>query len=105
MRPEQLQRALDAARQELDAATKALAPKHNGGEWERLRVAQEKCITLERDLARSTGEECAIDIDWPAPWDIGAPLPHVIASGSRTYVVYHQQERDPNWDGSYVTVV
>jgi len=102
---EDLQRALDAARGELAAAAKALAPKHKGGEWERFRTAQDRCIALERDLARSVGDECAVDVSWPAPWDVGAPLPHVIASGLRTFVIYQQRERDPGWDGSYATMV
>src|SRR4051794_38435478 len=105
MKREDLERALEAARQELNAATRALAPRHKGGEWERFRIARDKCIALERDVARSAGEECAVELDWPAPWDIGAPLPHVIASGFRTYVIYNQRERDPNWDGSYATMV
>lgn len=102
---EDLQRALDAARGELTAAVKALAPKHKGGEWERYRKAQDHCIALERDLARSLGDECAVEVGWPAPWDVGAPLPYVIASGLKTFVIYHQREREPNWDGSYATVV
>src|SRR5258708_2049476 len=102
---ESLQNELQVAREELAAATAALAPKHKGGEWERLRQAQDPSLTPERDLARAGGQECAIEIEWPAPWDAGAPLPHVVSSGSRTYVIYHVGEPDPNWDGSYAAMV
>jgi hypothetical protein len=105
MTPDDLERALDAARQELNAASKALAPRHKGGEWERFHKAYDDCIALERELARSLGEECAVEVDWPAPWDVGAPLPYVVASSAKTFVVYHQRERDPNWDGSYATMI
>jgi hypothetical protein len=101
----QIARELQTAREELSSATAALAPKHKGGEWERYRRAHERCLALERDLARATGEECAVEIDWPVRWDTGAPLPHVVSSGARTIVVYLAREPDPNWDGSYANVV
>jgi hypothetical protein len=102
---EDLERALKAARQELEKATKALAPKHQGGEWERFRAAHEKCLSLEREVARSAGDECAVEIDWPAPWDAGAPLPHVIASRLRTRLVYRLRDQNTNFDGSTVTLI
>ena len=98
-------RRLEAARRELAEATQALSLKHSDGEWERWRAAYQNCLTLERDLARSLDEECAVEIGWPAPWDTGAPLPHVLSSGRRTFIVYNQSERDPHWDGSYAQVV
>jgi hypothetical protein len=105
MTSDDLRRALEDARMELDAAGRALAPKHKGGEWERFDAANAKCISLERDLARSLDEECAVDFDWPAPWSVGAPMPHVMSSGGKTAIVYLQRERDPNWDGSHATPV
>lgn len=105
MNAQELSRELQAAREELSAATAALAPKHKGGEWERFRRAHERCLTLERDLARATGDQCAVEIEWPNSWDPGAPLPHVVSSGSRTHLIYLMNEPDPNWDGSYANVV
>jgi hypothetical protein len=32
-------------------------------------------------------------------------LPHVVASGWKTYVMYVVSEPDPNWDGLYVSLV
>lgn len=100
-----LKRRLAKARAELAAASRALAPKHKGGEWERYRAALQACRTLERELARAQGEECAVAIDWPARWDTGAPMPHVVSSGSHTCLIYLLSDPDPDWDGTYVTMV
>ncbi|CAN90885.1 hypothetical protein predicted by Glimmer/Critica [Sorangium cellulosum So ce56] len=106
MTVEDVTRALDAAREELSAAAAAaLSAKRGDGGWTRYQTAHDKCISLERDLARATGEECAVEIPWQHPWNVGAPLPHVFSSGSRTLVVYNMREPDPAWDGSYATVV
>lgn len=105
MAPVELKRRLDEARAKLEAAMSSLGPKHKGGEWERYENAHDRCMEAERDLGRSLGEECAVEIPWPAPWDIGAPLPFVVAATGRTFVVYHRKEDDPNWDGSYAHVV
>ena len=43
--------------------------------------------------------------EWPVKWDPGAPLPHVISSGHKTFLVYYIKEIDPNWDGTYVKVI
>ena len=32
--------------------------------------------------------EVAIPLDWPVPWDIGAPVPHVVASRRATFLIY-----------------
>jgi hypothetical protein len=42
--------------------------------------------------------------DCPRP-DIGAPLPVVLADDYNLVLTYLVSEPDPNWDGSYVTVV
>lgn len=105
MTTESLARELEEARAQLKTATASLALKLKGGEWERFDDAQSRCLALERDLARSIGEECAVEIDWPAPWSTGAPLPFVIASSSRAFLVYHQHERGRSFDGSSVEVV
>ena len=105
MTAEYLRRELEIAREEMAAAATALRGKHNGGEWERYGNAHARCISLERDLARATGEECAVEIPWSLPWDTGAPMPHVLSSGLRTFVVYNMREPDPNWDGSYANAV
>jgi hypothetical protein len=105
MTAEDFRRDLEAAREKLSAASAALREKHKGGEWDRYRIAHAQCLSLERELARATGDECAVEIPWPQRWDVGAPLPHVLSSGSRTFVIYNMREPDPNWDGSYANVV
>jgi hypothetical protein len=53
MTAEKLQRELEKAREELSVAAAALAPKHQGGEWERFQAAHDRCLTLEREVARA----------------------------------------------------
>ena len=92
MTPEELRVALAAARDEVESACAALAPKHVGGESERFNRATDRYHSLQRDLARALGEECAVPVEWSAPWCVGAPLPFVIASGSRLFIVYCLRE-------------
>ena len=105
MTAEDCRRDLAAAREKLSAAAAAMIGKHRGGESDRYRAAHAQCLSLERELARATDDECATEIPWPQRWDIGAPLPHVLSSGSRTFLIYNMREPDPNWDGSYANVV
>ena len=43
---------------------------------------------LERELALARGTEAAVAIEWPVPWSTGAPMPHVLAAGYRTFLLY-----------------
>jgi hypothetical protein len=70
-----------------------------------LRAAWQEQLQAERDLAAARGEQYAQVIDLGARWDTGAPLPHLVSDGSRAFVVCLARQRDPDWDGSYVTVV
>jgi hypothetical protein len=99
-----LEKKLAAAQERLGAAVKALAPKHKGGEWEEFAAAEADVLMFERELAHAKGEEYAVVSDFPIKWDIGAPLPHVIANEYRTLLIFYVREIDPNWDGTYVTV-
>jgi hypothetical protein len=105
MTAKDLRRDLEDARGRLSVSAAALREKHKGGEWERYRLAHAQCLSLERELARATGDECAVEIPWPQRWDVGAPLPHVLSSRSRTFVIYNMREPDPDWDGSGAKVV
>lgn len=42
--------------------------------------------------------------DAPAP-DVGAPIPHLICDDYQVLLAYLVGEPDPDWDGTYVTVV
>lgn len=37
--------------------------------------------------------------------DVGAPFPHVFAKGGKTSLLLHRGVEDPNWDGTYTTVI
>jgi len=61
-------------------------------------------LAAERSTASANGDEYAVSTDLFPPCDAGAPLPHVIADGHRTFLTYLVAVHDPNWDGTYVTV-
>jgi hypothetical protein len=44
-------------------------------------------------------------LDWKYQWSSGAPLPYVVSSGQKTFLIYFLQENDPNWNGTYVNVI
>jgi hypothetical protein len=65
-------------------------------------AAGQAVLQAERALSLAQGEETALPCEWEAPWETGAPLPHVISSGWRIFLLYMAHEPDPDWDGSYV---
>lgn len=50
-------------------------------------------------------EEFAREIEWSPKWSTGAPLPQVLSNGRRTFLIYYIRETDPDWDGSYTTMI
>ena len=104
MSTDEIEKRLADARDRLDRAIKALAPKHRGGEWGQYLAANEAVLRLERELAAAKGEEHAVPLDFPVRWDTGAPLPHVIQNDYKTFLTFYVREPDPDWDGSYVIV-
>ena len=113
----ELEADLASAQARLERAFTALVPADRdgeeqpdatvdaGGEAEAYEAAYQACLAAERALALAKGEETALSCPWDVPWDTGAPLPHVVASGHKAYLLYLVSEPDPDWDGSYVTVV
>jgi hypothetical protein len=67
--------------------------------------AEQEVLAAERRLAEADGGEFVEVIEWPAPWETGAPLPHVFASERRVVLVYLVADPDPGWDGRSVRVV
>lgn len=59
----------------------------------------------ERAVASERGEPFAVPVEDGPLWDTGAPLPHLFATGSSTYIVCHASQPHPGWDGTSVTVV
>jgi hypothetical protein len=100
----EIEQRLSAARERLQRAASALAPKHEGGEWESFWDAHDAVLVLERELAAAKGEEHAIPLDFPVEWDVGAPLPQLLQNDYRCFLTFYVREDDPAWDGTYVTV-
>jgi hypothetical protein len=99
-----LEQQLAAARERLDAAAKALAPKHGGGEWEEYQNATAALLAAERALAAFKNEEHAVPLEFPVQWNTGAPLPQLLVNNHRAFLIFLVRIIDPNWDGSYVTI-
>jgi len=99
-----LEQRLAAAIERRDAAAKALAPKHKGGEWEEYRAAQTAVLVAERALAAFNNEEHAVPLEFPVQWSTGAPLPQLLKNDHRAFLLFLVKVVDPNWDGSYATM-
>lgn len=99
-----LEQQLAAARERVDAAVKALAPKHSGGEWEEYQEATAALLAAERALAAFKNEEHAVPLEFPVQWDTGAPLPQLLVNDHRAFLIFLVKIVDSNWDGTYVTI-
>jgi hypothetical protein len=99
---EALERRLAAARERVRELSRDL---RTGDVLAELLAAHEQLLQAERDLAAARGEQYAQVIDIGPRWDDGAPLPHLMRNGSRTFVVCLASQPDPDWDGTYVTMV
>jgi hypothetical protein len=93
-----LQEALERQRRAMEARTS----QRKGGAIEEFRSASAAVLDAERALAAAKGEQYAVEISFPVSWDIGAPLPHLLQSDYRTFLVFFLQEIDTHWDGTYV---
>lgn len=99
---ERLERELVEAQQRVDAVMKR--------RWRRraddaFGAAVEEELAAERALAAARGEEYAVPLDIGVRWSRGAPLPHLLSSGRRSFVAFYLEEIDPDWDGTYVRIV
>ncbi len=99
-----LEQRLAAARARRDAALKALAPKHRGGEWEEYRSAAEALLAVEREVAAAKNEEHAVPLDFPVQWNTGAPMPQLLVNDQRALLIFLVRVPDSNWDGTYATI-
>jgi hypothetical protein len=100
----ELRLALEAAKGRLARATKALAPKHKGGEMAEFCAAHEAMLAAERVLAAELGEPYAVPLEFPVQWDIGAPLPHLIKTDSQTFLLFLLGDTQLQRDGFYAAV-
>jgi hypothetical protein len=85
---EALKAALAKANVELEAATRALAPKHVGGEMEAYEAALLATLSAERKLAAAEARAYAILETSPLSWDVGAPLPTLVQSDHRAALFF-----------------
>ena len=104
-RSKTLEKQLAEANDRLRAASAGFAAKHQGGEWEEFHGAIAEVLRLERELAKSLRQPYAVPCDFPVKWDVGAPLPFLLCSDYRCFLTFYVNDPDPNWDGTYVTVV
>ena len=51
------------------------------------------------------GAEQVIPLDLGVRWDPGAPMPHLLQSENRTYLVFYLMEAVQGWDQTTVEVV
>jgi hypothetical protein len=68
-----------------------------------LLAACEAVLRLECELAAAKDEEYAVPMDFPVEWDVGAPLPHLIANDYKSFLTFYVRDPDPGWDGRYAT--
>ena len=71
---------------------------------EEFAAARESVLAAERALAAAQNETHAVPIEFPVRWDTGAPLPYLLLSDYRTFLVFLLAEADPPLDGSYVKI-
>ena len=53
---------------------------------------------LQRELSLAKGLETAVKLGYPYPWSVGAPLPHIVSNGYKTFLIYYIQENSPKWN-------
>lgn len=85
------ERRLAAARERLDG----LAGADNAA-W---KSAFDEFHQAERALAAARGEQYAELLDLGESWDVGAPLPHLLAGSGSAYVVCYASGPAGGWDG------
>jgi hypothetical protein len=55
-------------------------------------TAHAAVLSLERQLAAERMEEYVDPLDFPVTWDVGAPMPHLIANGSHTFLGFYLRD-------------
>ncbi len=101
----ELEAALASARARVERASGIWARRHSEAERAEVFAAHDAMLEAERALAAGQGVPYAEPVDFPVRWSRGAPLPHLLASDSRCYLLFHVEEIDPDWDGTTCRVV
>jgi hypothetical protein len=78
----------------LERLTERQLALYRSGDWRAADALTEKRLDLERRVARREGRPFAEVLDWQPRWSGGAPLPHLLTNGHRTFLSYYVQD-DP----------
>jgi hypothetical protein len=97
--------SLRDAEQGLGAAKAHVKLIANDASAAELVAAWDEVTAAEREVARLRGEEYTVPIDVGVSWDMGAPLPHVVAAAGRAVVLFYLAVPNDGWDGTSVEVV
>jgi hypothetical protein len=87
-------RRLAEARARVRELSAAMRAAQGFGDWDGLRAADQEMLAAEREVARIAGDEYAEDLDFELAWSTGAPLPHVLANGHRTFLLFYLADSD-----------
>src|SRR5438045_758107 len=98
-------RRLTEAQARVRELSSAIQGARGFGDWDGLRAAHWEVLAAEREVARIAGDQYAVELNFALPWSTGAPLPHLLANGHRTYLLFYLANPDPGWDGTQVRVV
>ena len=97
----ELTRELDSAR----AEKTGLPRTYDSGNLRRHAELAARISSLQAQIASAKGLPYATRVDWPWPWSAGAPLPHVVASDHRLFLIYMAAVPNPGWDGTHAEMV
>jgi hypothetical protein len=100
----ELRLALEAAKGRLERATKAIAPKHKGGELAEFDAAYEAMLAAERLLAAELREPHAVPLEFPVQWAIGTPVPHLIIMDNQTFLLFLLRNTQLQRDGFHASI-
>ncbi|HEX7276939.1 MAG TPA: hypothetical protein VF244_06145 [Acidimicrobiales bacterium] len=91
-------------REKLEELVRRQEALYHQGSWREAADLDSARLDLEREVARDEGRPFAEALDWRPRWSGGAPLPHLLTNGLRTFLTYYVQEVDPTWDGTWTKV-
>ncbi|XZF16180.1 hypothetical protein ACTHGU_08580 [Chitinophagaceae bacterium MMS25-I14] len=69
------------------------------------RNAHENVLRLQREIASAEGSEFCVPLTFEYEWDAGAPMPHLLHSEHKTYLLFYLGKELSGWDGKTVEVV
>jgi len=101
----ELERRLREQQERVEKLLEAARFNSEGLSGAEFTAARKSQADAERKFYLAKGEEAGVPLDWPVPWDAGAPIPHVLAANGLVYLAYLTEIADPDWDGKNVKIV